>query len=138
MAYINESVSEEEAREFELPPFRRKVTKREWTIDKEKDAILFKCGVDRDNPKEEYFYFYYKGKIVDMILDGSEYANPNTIKWKLVTISIPQGLRRDEVLKELRKAVQVYGFYGLTPSEIQRWKEKFNKDNPNGFAVADF
>lgn len=139
MAYINERIPREEAREFELPLYGEKKRVWQWTIDKEKDAILFKGGVvDRDNPQNEYFYFYYKGKITYLILNGREYVNHNTKKWKLVTISIPPGLRKDEVLKELREAIKVYGCNGMTPSEIQLYKSKFNKDNPNGFAVADF
>ncbi len=138
MAYINEFVSREEERVFELPPYSRKVTKRKWTIDKAKDAILFQDGVDRENPEDEYFYFFYKGKIVNIILNGMEYVDSNTKKWKITGISIPNGLKREEVLDELREALRVYGQRGMTISEIKLWEQKLNEENPNGFVVIDF
>ena len=51
---------------------------------------------------------------------------------------LPPGTSKEEVLKELREAIQVYGVNGMTPAEIESWKAKFNKENPNGVAIADF
>ena len=65
-----------------------------------------------ENPDRRYFYFQYKKYGVNIILDGSKFADPNTIIWKLVSIDIPKGVSRAEVLSELRQAIEVYGCRG--------------------------
>lgn len=52
------------------------------------------------------------GEVIDMVLDGSEYVNPDTKKWKITKISIPKKLSREEVLFELKQALMVYGCNG--------------------------
>lgn len=73
-----------------------------------------------------------------MILNGEEIIYPNTIVWKITSISIPSGLSREEVLCELRAALKVYGCSGMTEDEQELWRRKFNQQNPNGFAITDF
>lgn len=119
MAYINERVPEEEKRSFLIPGYKRERTVGKWTIDKEKNYLLFKYNTDRDNPVDEYFAFVYKGKVIDMILDGSEFVDPDTIKWKITRISIPEDLDKEDVLSELRKALMVYGCFG-DPDDDER------------------
>ena len=127
MAYINERVPEGERRSFLIPGYKSERTVGKWTIDKEKDYILFKYYTDRDNPVDEYFAFVYKGRVIKMILDGSEFVDPDTRKWKITKIFIPEDLNREEVLFELRMAVMAYGCIG-SPVNIM---------DP-GKAVADF
>lgn len=112
MAYINERVPEEERRSFLIPGYKRERTVGIWTIDKEKDYILFNYHTDKDNPMDEYFAFVYKGRVIDMILDGSEFVDSDTRKWKITRIFIPEDLNKEEVLSELRKALMVYGCFG--------------------------
>lgn len=127
MAYINEYVPEGEKRSFLIPGYRKEHIVGAWTIDKEKDYILFNYYTDRDNPVDEYFAFVYKGRVIDMVLNGREFVDPYTRKWKITRISIPEDLNREEVLSELRKALKAYGCYG-SPANILE----------PGKAVADF
>ena len=115
MAYINEYVPKEERRTFDLG-YGRKKTPGKWTIDKEKDYILFKDYTEIDEPINEHFAFVYKGRVITMVLDGSTFADHNTIIWKIAGITIPDDLSREEVLMELREALKVYGCFGTPPS----------------------
>ncbi len=137
MAYMNVCLPRGEGRVFDVPVWGRD-TYRRFTIDKEKDAVLLRGTVDRDNPGNRHFYFFYKGQVAQIILNDDEYINDDTVKWKLVSLSVPDGLSRVEVLDELRQAVVVFGQRGMSEEEQQRWTRKFNDSQPNGFAVADF
>ena len=137
MAYKNVWLPWEEGRTFDLPVWGKE-TYHSFTIDEEKDAVLLRGTPDKDNPSEKPFYFYFKGEIVSMLLNGDEFVDKNTVKWKLLSINIPDSLNSDEVFEELRKAFAVYGCSGLSEETQERWKRKFNDPNPNGFAVTDF
>ena len=115
MAYINEYVSKEERRTFDLG-YGWKKTPKKWTIDKEKGYILFKNYTEIDEPVNEHFAFVYKNKVITMVLDGSEFADPDTIIWKITGMNIPNELSKEEVLSELREALKAYGCFGTPPS----------------------
>lgn len=138
MAYVNVSLPVGEGKLFKIPPYNREESFTELTIDEDKNTVLFKGRVDRDEPYEETFYFYYKGKVLDMTLNGQEFVDPNTRLWKLRYIYIPTQFEKDEVLGELREALKIYGCRGMCKEEQELWKRKFNQENPNGFAVTDF
>ena len=114
MAYINEYVLEEQERTFDLG-YGRKKTPGKWTIDKEKGYVFFKDYTEIDEPVNQHFVFVYKNKVITMVLDGSEFADPDTKIWKLTGITIPNDLSREEVLSELREALKVYGCFGTPP-----------------------
>lgn len=120
MAYINERVPEGERRSFLIPGYIKEHTVGKWTIDKKKDYLLFNYHTDRDNPVDEYFAFVYKGRVIDMVLNGREFVDPDTRKWKITRISIPEDLDREEVLSELRKALMVYGCFGDPDDKEER------------------
>lgn len=138
MAYRNIELPLSEGRIFKVPNFITEWKVTDLTIDEDKDYVLFKGIVDKDNPSEKPFYFYFKGEIVSLLLNGDEFIDKNTVKWKLLSINIPDSLNSDEVFEELRKAFAVYGCSGLSEETQERWKCKFNDPNPNGFAVTDF
>ena len=115
MAYINEYVSKEKTRTFDLG-YGRKKAPRKWTIDKEKDYIFFEDYTEIDEPVNEHFAFVYKNKVIRMVLNGSEFADSNTVIWKITAINIPSDFTREEVLSELREALTVYGCFGTPPS----------------------
>ena len=129
MAYINEFVPKEERRTFDLG-YGREKTPGIWTIDKEKGYILFKDYTEIDDPVYEHFAFVYKNQVITMILDGSEFADPDTILWKLAGITIPDELSKEEVLSELREALKGYGCFGSPPNS------RFGDDS--GKAITDF
>lgn len=127
MAYENISLKKDELRTFIIPTRGWKITPDFCTMDKEKGTILYKYFVDREFPDREYFVLIYKDKVIDMLLDGEEFVAPDTRKWKLISISIPEGLDKEEVLAELREALMIYGCDG----------SPFNKFSC-GKAVTDF
>ena len=115
MAYINERVPKEERRPFDLGDGREK-TPKYVTIEKEKNYILFHDYTEIDEPVNEHFVFVYKNKVIRMVLNGSEFTDPNTVIWKITAINIPSDFTREEVLSELREALTVYGCFGTPPS----------------------
>ena len=123
MAYVNERT---DGREFIVPVFGG-IKPNVWTRDKEKDSILFAYYEERERSSLKYFFFFYKGYGMNVELKASGFADPNTIIWKLVSIDIPDGLLREEVLMELRKAIEIYGCNGSC-----------FKAMPAGKAIADF
>ena len=129
MAYINERVPKGEERIFDLG-YGRKKTPGKWTIDKEKGYILFKDYTEIDEPVNEHFVFVYKNRVITMVLNGSEFADPDTIIWKITGIRIPDELSREEVLSELREALKGYGCFGTPPTP------RFG--DASGKAITDF
>lgn len=139
MAYRNVRLPRGEERVFNLPVWGGiKESYSSFTIDEEKDYVLLKGTVDKDNPSEKPFFFYFKGEIVSLLLNCDEFVDKNTVKWKLLSINIPDSLNRDEVFEELRKAFAVYGISGMSEEMQKVFREKFGEENPNGFAVTDF
>ena len=136
MAYRNVELPWGQERTFVVPGWGERKPGN-LTIDEEKDYVLFEGVVDKDRPDEKPFYFYFKGEIVSLLLNGDEYVNDNTVKWKLLDINIPGSLDRGEVFEELRKALKVYGVNGWSKEIQEVWKRDGYKD-PNGFAIADF
>lgn len=110
--YVNEFVPEQEKRSYPVPGSVQRFTPEKWTINREKNCILFKYQTDKENPADEYFTFVFEGRVIDMVLDGSEFVGAGTVKWKITQISIPEDLNRDRVFAELREALAEYGCFG--------------------------
>ena len=139
MAYRNVRLPRGEERVFNLPVWGGiKESYSSFTIDEEKDYVLLKGTVDKDNPSEKPFYFYFKGKIVRLFMNCDERVDDSTVKWKIVGFDIPDSLDRGEVFAELRKAFTVYGIHGWSKEMQENWTRDFGDENPNGFAIADF
>ena len=137
MAYKNVWLPYGEERVFDLPGWGKEKY-GSFTIDEDKDAVLLKGTVDKDNPSEKPFFFLYKEKTVRLYMNCDEYVDDSTVKWKIVGFDIPDSLDRGEVFAELRKAFTVYGVNGMSEEEQKRWKVRYGKSHPNGFAVTDF
>ena len=138
MAYKNVELPFGQERVFRVPPYDIEIKIAFCTTDEKKNAILFRGFVDKDNPSEKPFFFYFKGKIVRLFMNCDERVDDSTVKWKIVGFDIPDSLDRDEVFAELRKAFTVYGVNGMSEEEQKRWKVRYGKSHPNGFAVTDF
>lgn len=138
MAYKNVELPRGEKRAFKLPYYAVEREVSEFTIDEDKDYVLFKGTVDKDRPEEEPFYFYFKGEVIPMHMNCDEYVDEITVKWKIIDIDIPVSLNREEVLRELREAFTVYGAGGKSEEEQERDRKMFGFPYPNGFAVTDF
>lgn len=128
MAYVNERVKPEERRTFSLSGWGRHKTPTRWTIDREKDYILFKILTERENPDEILFGFYYKGKAYE--LDMRQASGATNFEWRFYGGG--QTYYPADMLEELRKAFAVYGFRCMTPEEVASWKMMYNEDNHNG------
>ena len=137
MAYENVWLPYGEERVFDLPGWGKEKY-GSFTIDEDKDAVLLKGTVDKDNPSEKPFFFLYKGEIVQLYMNGDEYVDDSTVKWKIVGFDIPDSLDRGEVFAELRKAFTVYGVNGMSEERQEHWRKKYGDSHPNGFAIADF
>ena len=137
MAYENVWLPYGEERVFDLPGWGKEKY-GSFTIDEDKDAVLLKGTVDKDNPSEKPFYFYCRGKIAQVVLKG-EYTDETTVKWKLVRISVPSGLAETEVLSELRKAMKVYGHRGHTEEFLESWRKYAGIEGKSrGAVIIDF
>ena len=115
MAYINERLPKEERITYDLGYGRTK-TPKYVTIDRDKNFLLFHDYTEIDEPVNQHFVFVYKNQVITMVLDGSEFADPDTKIWKIRGIIIPDELSKEEVLSELREALKVYGCFGTPPS----------------------
>lgn len=117
MAFVNEYVPEKEIRTFEIPPYGRKVTPHRWTVNKEKNTILYNYSTNKDRPNEKHFVFFMDDHIILLTLNCELFVNTNTVKWRMQSISeIPKDLVEIEILNELREAIKVYGCTG-SPSQ---------------------
>lgn len=130
MAYINEYVPKGEERTFHIGEYGNEVIPTKWTIDKEKDYIFFEEYTEIDEPVNQHFIFVYKSRVITMILDGSEFADPDTKIWKIAGITIPDDISREEVLSELREALTTYGCFGTPPD--------FEFRSTRGKVIIDF
>lgn len=113
MAFVNESIPREERREFKIGNVEKR-TPAYWTIDRERDAILFKYWTNIDEPSEIQFAFVWKEKVFDITFHKETYE-PNIVKWTLTSVYIPPEYKKEEknIMDALRDAMRVYGFSGF-------------------------
>lgn len=103
MAYINEFVSAKERRTFKNS-YGSEISTRFWTIDRQRDYILFNYFEDREPPHDNSFIFYYKGFTLVLRVSQRIFTEPNIITWRLLSVSIPKQLDKKELFKELESA----------------------------------
>lgn len=116
MAFVNDMFREDEMREYDIPR-RGKVKFGTGTIDREKDIRLhmYKNG-PVDEPSDEFdFIFDIKGCSIFVCL-RRRLEEGHMVSWSLINLDISQGenIDRNEVIVELRKAMETYGYYGYT------------------------
>ena len=113
MAFVNERISQNERREFQISKYEKK-TPFFWTIDREKNFILFEIITNRDKPTEIEFGFVWQDMILDVVFNKERFQ-PNIVKWTIESLDIPNEFKehKDERMQELRNAMRVYGFSGF-------------------------
>lgn len=113
MAFVNERIPLDERREFQISKYEKK-TPSKWTIDREKNIILFKVSTNRDEPYEIKFGFIWEDVVIKVVFIQETFM-PNIVKWTLKSIYIPDEHREREekILQDLRSAMHVYGIAGL-------------------------
>lgn len=134
MAFVNELISEDDRKKFDLdkvesgPGMRARAPQRQWTIDHERQIYL--RVIDRG--REEYNYestwhFYWRGELMTVCLEtlsaGGERGGHGWSHYKQVDcykkgFFVPDHLlhRRDEIVKDLRDALIAYGDGGIYSS----------------------
>ncbi len=113
MAFVNERIPREERREIQISTYKRK-TPSKWTIDREREAMLFKYMDNIDTPSEIDFGFIWKEHVFDVKF-FQETSSPNIVKWTLRSnINIPSYYEseKEDIMEALRDAMRVYGFSG--------------------------
>ena len=124
MAFKNEKLTQEERELFAQRNIINPIDYPEtvlkpsyWTIDKEKEAILFKIGVQRDIPEEEVFFYQVRDKAV-IVSVKQKIVLPNTLIWSLKnTYYNPfKEIKKQVLVNEwktiLKAALKEYGVWG--------------------------
>lgn len=106
MAYVIERIPKEEWRGYKIPGYKE-IVPHKWVIDREKDIKLFKYWTNIDEPHEEYFALIWKSEVMKVVLI-KDFVAENTVRWRLYQI----WRGPDELLSELRDAMEIYGFSG--------------------------
>jgi len=78
MAFVNERIPQNERREFQISKYEKK-TPFFWTIDREKNFILFEIITNRDKPTEIEFGFVWQDMILDVVFNKERFQ-PNIVK----------------------------------------------------------
>lgn len=108
------------------------------TIDRETGNYMFKQYEDRNNPNHKRFEIVIGGTVVDLWLFNQLDKKTDTMIWTLEKYFVNGSVHRDEVFDEVKKAFEAYGCLGLTYKKQKKWYEKYNEENPNGFAKVCF
>lgn len=140
MPFINEYVSEENVKEYQLDELWLKYTwKKEvpsyiqhhWTFDSEKNVFLKVANIGREEHSNRItFSLYIKGDLYDVILDKtgslSFSTQPYIVTWDLVQIT-PSALidKYEDLYTILKSALTVYGVSGVL-KQVPNTVVKFN------------
>jgi hypothetical protein len=126
MAFVNEYVSEEDIKTYGLKEIDKRYFrgdyKTEWTRDRARDFYLrFMRHGGEDGVSQQTFVFYWMGNLMEVgvTFQGGGMRDGKRWKWwTLRYLSIPTELEshREEILKDLREALKVYGVAGLVVS----------------------
>ena len=113
MAFVNDLLKDEEIKEYKLSEYNI-MEPGAGTIDREKNLRLFYNGHPRGDMVTNYFIFDWKGTVIRATMN--KILKEDSVLWQLRAIDIPveSGLRKNEVLEELRNAMRVYGFTGYS------------------------
>ena len=122
MGFVNEYIKENQ-RVF-VDKNGKKYSSDIWTIDKEKDEILFLVRQDKEPPHYYVFKFFIQKHLISLTASRGSSVIKNA-KWKLESISIPKELDTKEVLNELEKAFITYGWTGWNMFNYDEWIYEF-------------
>ena len=99
---------------------------RHLTVCEEKNIKFFKYMNEYEEPHDQYFAMIWNNTAIDINLNQT--IVENTVIWDLGYIDIPQNsnLKEDDVLRELKNALKVYGAYGYDFESSYRVEVKTN------------
>ena len=122
MGFVNEHVKKEERRTF-VDKYGTEYSPSVWTIDREKDEILFWVSTDREPPHYQSFIFYYKKCLVKFDVDWK--VKDKICTWELINLYIPSQLNKEEVISELKEAFNTYRVSGSPLFTDDEYEVKF-------------
>ncbi len=124
MAFVNEYVSEEEAKKYDLDGINRQFgrdpdIRYSWTIDRERNVFLMWIKAGREEfASEETFVLWWDGLVVPVYTikgGGGRLSEKSTTIWRLRGIDLPSELtdKRDELIAVLKEALTEYKVFGI-------------------------
>ena len=113
MAFENDLLREDEIREYIISDYNI-IRPGAGTIDREKNLKLFYTGHPHEDMVTSFFAFIWDEILIKVTME--KILTDNSVIWKLKGICIPKesGLDKNDVLKELRNAMKVYGLSGYS------------------------
>lgn len=123
MAFVNEFVSEEDAKKYGLEEidqrYRRSSFRPVWTVDRERDIYLREVESGREEFANQYGYtFFWKGGLMFVRLTrrgGGARGGDGWSEWTLLGIAMPDELQanRAEIIADLKSALTAYKDFGV-------------------------
>lgn len=125
MAFINEYISEEDRKKYNIDEIDKgyvvgATLARDWTVDKERDIYLRNVA----NGREDYsnlsdWTFYWSGELIkfrmEIIQTGRGEKGHKWAHKKITKIEIPESLQaeRERIIQGIREALDVYKSGGV-------------------------
>ncbi|MBQ9610787.1 MAG: hypothetical protein IJV15_15265 [Lachnospiraceae bacterium] len=91
MGFVNERVEEKDRRTFKNK-WGKQITPSKWTINKEKNEILFCAGKNRESNFCYDFLFYYEGDIIEIATTRS--VKDGICIWSFLSIFVPSKINK--------------------------------------------
>lgn len=124
MAFVNEYVTEEDAKKYDLDGINRQFMKDpeiryDWTIDRERNVFLLWIEAEREEfAGEETFILWWNGLIVPVYTFKTREGRASEkviTTWRLRGIDLPPELseKYDEVIAVLKEALIEYKVFGI-------------------------
>jgi hypothetical protein len=124
MAFVNEYVSAEDVKKYDLDGINRKFGKDpeiryQWTIDRANDFFLMWMSRGREEfAGRQTFVFWWKGEVLPVYMEseGSGRLNEKTTTiWRSAGIELPPQLagQREEITQVLKEALTAYKVSGI-------------------------
>lgn len=127
MGFVNEIISEEDAKKFDLNSVWRSVSLNKnavpdlqggWTIDRERNVFFVPVYMDREEfSNQTHCALWWDGVLVKVKLNqhGVTTSREGNRDWELVEIFGPQtcDVSEDEIKNVLKEALLVYGYAGI-------------------------
>jgi len=124
MAFVNEWVSQEDIKKYDLPSFWMKFhwwtpVTYTWTVDRQRNVFLLKVGSGREDTSNHIdFVLCWDGEITRIGLikhEASQSPNEMATRWELIGFDFPNvsAHSRDEIVDMLKDALRAYKRSGI-------------------------
>ena len=142
MAFVNEWISQEDIKKYNLIELKDSYLKKDysgykewmklhWCVDRKRE-IWFMYVLSPHKPDhregwtgEDFFVLHYQGKNIEIVLKNlggsvKPTDNPFRVIWKLIRINEEdlEGFEYEEVLCVLKEVLNTYGWMGIQDREV--------------------